>query len=194
MKSDIEKKFVPFKIAVELKDLGFTEPCIAVWYKSSLDGYTLQLNPLKLDDIYNIEPLSTFCNSLTKFDLMDSIIEYNFNKFFDEVDGEGNEFDIVYSAPLWQDVIDWFRVKYDVHIAITSYMNQPKDINEVFYEVSISTKENLYNGIIDNAVKRIGIELKGKKLSEFNLYSTYKKARKKAIIKSIKFVKSNRLN
>lgn len=63
---------------------------------------------------------------------------------------------------LWQQAIDWFRTKYDIHIGLTPYTNPAKGIVDVLYEYTISTKENSYEGGIENSIARLqeGLETK----------------------------------
>ena len=78
----------------------------------------------------------------------------------------------VISAPLWQQVIDWFREEYDIHVGVTPYTNPAKGINDVMQEIIISTKTNSYEGGWDNSIKRIHGE------ANLNLYLTYMEAQK----------------
>jgi hypothetical protein len=36
----MEKEFIPYKLALELKELGYDEPCLMYWYEAS-NGYVL---------------------------------------------------------------------------------------------------------------------------------------------------------
>lgn len=127
--------FVPYELAVKLKEKGFDEPCFAA-YMPSWDGseHTIEFNPLKLDDRTHHMPLSQFYDSLNSFVKNDPLITYNFNELINEVDGEGNEYVEIYSAPLYQQVIDWFRVKQDTHIWITGVS---------IFEYTIATPEQI---------------------------------------------------
>ena len=53
------------------------------------------------------------CNILTfEYELSESLVSNIFCRNFD--------FDSLVAAPLWQQVIDWLREKYNLHITITS--------------------------------------------------------------------------
>src|ERR1035437_4486248 len=57
------------------------------------------------------------------------------------------------TAPLWQQVIDWFREKYDLHIEVNSWYNPGNSDydNSIYYEYYISCKANLFDGGFNNA-------------------------------------------
>lgn len=95
----------------------------------------------------------------------------------------GREYSI--KAPLWQQVIAWFRDNYDIHIGFAPYTNPSKGIVNILYEYSISTKENSYEGGMENSTARLQEGLKSKKPSYINLFNTYEEAREQAILKVI---------
>lgn len=175
----MEKNFVSYDLALKLKELGFDDKCFGVWYKSSSEGYTLQLNPLKLDDIYHIEPLTTFQKKIDRFEAMDSIIEYNFNEFFDEFDGEGNEFDPVYSAPLYQQVTKWLREVHGIHIQIT-YCGEHEDGHPAFRVL-----------IIKGVIK---LDCTSPIEGDNYIFRTYEQALEVAILESLKLLKNEPTN
>ncbi len=73
----MENQFVPYELAVKLKELGFNEPCLKAWGKTYASD-----KEYKLDEDY--------CT-------------HNWN-----------EYNKVYSAPLWQQAFDWFREKHNI--------------------------------------------------------------------------------
>lgn len=81
----MKEQFVPYKIALKLKELGFDEECLAYYYKhgnskkEKLFYYPSQ-DEYDIDDHPYLEP-----NSKTNSD-----------------------------APLWQQAFDWFRDKYNL--------------------------------------------------------------------------------
>jgi hypothetical protein len=170
----MEENFVSYDLAVKLKELRFIEPCFAVWYKSSSDGYSLQVNPLKLDDIYAIEPLATFQNNVNRVDAMDSIIKYNFNEFFDDVDAEGNKFDPVYSAPSYQQVQKWLREVHGIHINIT-YCGEHEDGHPALRVL-----------IIKGVIK---LDCTSPIEGDNYIFRTYEQALEVAILESLKLIK-----
>jgi hypothetical protein len=84
----IEKEFIPYKQALDLKELGFDEPCLGYWRNEDSP------NPI------------TIGQYTTKED-----IEY-------EISGQDeyhNFKNIIALAPLYQQAFRWFREKYDLH-------------------------------------------------------------------------------
>ena len=82
----MEKEFVPYELALRMKQLGFDEECIAYYQKSAVIGND------------NILPIS-FTNMASDFN------DYEYSKL-------GVPF---YSAPTWQQAFRWFREKYKIH-------------------------------------------------------------------------------
>lgn len=85
----MKEQFIPYEQALELKELGFNEPCIGHWERG-IDGYGWGL---------------FFSGQWLKYE--DLIPEYK--------DSEGNicgEF----SAPFWQQAFDWFSNKYGIQV------------------------------------------------------------------------------
>ena len=82
----MEKEFVPYELALKMKQLGFDEECIACYQKSAVIGND------------NILPIS-FTNMASDFN------DYEYSKL-------GVPF---YSAPTWQQAFRWFREKYKIH-------------------------------------------------------------------------------
>lgn len=77
----MEKEFVPFNLAVKLKELGFDEPCFCTYHNGELSR-----NPSnKIDSIPIKKEPYTWKNSIVH--------------------------NTVISAPLWQQCFDWFTNK-----------------------------------------------------------------------------------
>ena len=72
-------------------------------------------------------------------------------------------------APLWQQTIDWFKEKYNIHIEITHHVTEQYDINYKYY-------------VIKNPVDCI-------ECYENAYYKTYEKVREQAILKAIELCK-----
>jgi hypothetical protein len=88
----MEREFVTYKIALQLKELGYNKRCLACFTPHMGNGI---------------------------FELVregSSNEKSGFNERFIK-SGAINGC----SAPLWQQVIDWFREKYDTHIEIYNY-------------------------------------------------------------------------
>jgi hypothetical protein len=121
--------FVPYEIALILKEKSFDENCFA-WYHCPTTYENEELNKytLKIDR----PPLNLFKN------------------------GGGT----LLIAPLYQQVIDWFREKHNMNISITKdafcdwYGSYEKNRN--WYELSQSLKYyDCYNKAIEQALKLI---------------------------------------
>jgi hypothetical protein len=88
----IEKQFTPYHIAMELKELGFDEPCVAIYRKE--------------------------------------------NRLYLTQEGvrANSEKESVISAPLWQQVLDWFANEHRLHSGIYPYYDEYsyeiKDFND----------------------------------------------------------------
>jgi len=74
----MEKQFVPYELAVKLKELGFNEPVIATYTQNCYGGDNRK-------------------------------IQY-FVDFVEQV----NQDAVFISAPLWQQVFDWFRAEHNL--------------------------------------------------------------------------------
>ena len=85
----MEKEFIPYEQALELKELGFDEPCFAQYKKYDVGDATLDIGFSKNEIIMKFHKLSKFC-----------------------------------SAPLYQQVFDWFREKHGLYGYPFSQMSQ----------------------------------------------------------------------
>ena len=81
----MEKEFIPYEQALELKELGFNEPCFG-WFRSTLI-------PSNFTEFF-LE---------TEFGMNESPSDWVNSNFLDEA----------CSAPLYQQAFRWFREKYD---------------------------------------------------------------------------------
>lgn len=99
----LQKLFAPIEIAKELRVLGFNEPCFAV--------YAIEHQ--------STDESSTFYRFLT----IDQLCKEN-NEFLatDDIRNSYSGDDV--TAPLYQQVIDWFREKHNLHISIDN-VNKP---------------------------------------------------------------------
>ena len=143
----MKEQFVTYEIALKLKELGFNEPCLASYYTDDERNYAK-------DGTYD-------CRQK-----ISSSIDFDpFKEEFDNFYINSNETYYV-SAPLWQQVIDWFREKQDLYIVIT--VNPYSEILEF-------SGYKIYNG--ENDIKCVSNQ-------EMQSWSYYK-ARKQAILKCI---------
>ena len=131
----MQREFVTYEIALGLKELGFDEECFAIFFRTILNnGRTVNY----ISDDWE----SPFYKNRTN--------------------SESNSVDIV-SAPLWQQVIDWFRERYNWLIVV--------DVaNSTEYYAAI--REFDEDGCIISKIP-------------YKNYPTYYKAREQAILKAI---------
>jgi hypothetical protein len=80
---EMEKEFVPYELALELKDLGFDEPCFGIFMKEKLCNYT---SPLGIANSDSITALTTSYSDLIPQAQKDWVV-----------------------APLYQQAFRWFR-------------------------------------------------------------------------------------
>lgn len=118
----IEKHFVTYEIAKELKELDFLEDCLANYHN-------------------------------------DGMLLFSFSTTHEQYYGQQC------LAPLWQQVIDWFRKEYNIHVWI-----YPQDMK---FGYSILCYSTLYEGKI----------IKG-------AYNEYNECRGQAILKAIELCKN----
>lgn len=88
--------FVPYELALKLKEKGFDEECFAR-YNGGEFQLTKHQNWNLYPNVYRIDVPNT------KIGLIKS----------------GTP--VIISAPLYQQVIDWFREKYKIHVAASSF-------------------------------------------------------------------------
>lgn len=177
------EQFVNFEIASELKELGFDESCLA-YYTTGTD-VTLDKDGNPTNFVLLSAKLrgELVGHGSVKNNLFKWLLEH------DRTSGELYTLSRSITAPLWQQAIDWFRTNYDIHIGLTPYTNPAKGIVDVLYEYTISTKENSYEGGIENSIARLSQGLETKKPSYINLFNTYEDAREQAILKVIELCK-----
>ena len=88
----MEKEFTPYEQSLELKELGFDEPCFGYYYPEAYSEETILMDSA-------LDPNHTYYNEFpNKGDLA---ITYNYNEQF-------------ISAPLYQQAFTWFREKYNL--------------------------------------------------------------------------------
>jgi hypothetical protein len=144
----MNKQFVTYEIALKLKELGFDEPCIMFYYESQL-AILGQFDSFKHSFRSNSEHTS---------------IEKESEKFV--------------SAPLWQQVIDWFRVKHNIGINITE---NGDDILDYVAEKDASVVLMQFRWFFTNK-RDCNYDAIG------NATLTYEEAREKAILKAIELI------
>ena len=130
----MKKQFVTYEIASKLKELSFDEQCLAV-YRDRWNDFGITL--------------------------ISQSIEIKGSQSMKLYDISNNE--MICLAPLWQQIIDWFREK---DIVIEVRRNFPKD--QYFYTIGSKTFQHVSE-------------------STFN----YWKAREQAILKTIELCQKN---
>ena len=111
----IKDQFVTYEIALGLKELGFDEECFAIFFRTILNnGRTVNY----ISDDWE----SPFYKNRTN--------------------SESNSVDIV-SAPLWQQVIDWFREEKLIDILILPQDQSACDPLPLYFFAIISYKNEI---------------------------------------------------
>ena len=145
----MKKQFVTYEIALKLKELGFDKKCLA-WFAENKE---IQIAP----DVYKkwtSKPLTNL-NIIKVFNI-DCI-----------------------TAPLYQQVTDWFREKHNIHIEIELTDNTM----QFYYQYCIVDSKNREchdEDMIDQATR----------IYNYNeRFNTYEEAREQAILKAIELIK-----
>ena len=141
----MKEQFVTYEIALKLKELGFNKPCLASYYTDDERNYAK-------DGTYD-------CRQK-----ISSSIDFDpFKEEFDNFYINSNETYYV-SAPLWQQVIDWFKEKHNMYIEIT-------------YEGGLQKDTSLYS-----------FQIWSNQTSNKSDKMNYFKAREQAILKAIELI------
>lgn len=117
----MKEQFVTYDIAVKLKELGFSQPCIAGFNSYKALKHNISSTNANLDDY-----------------------DYTYR------------YDSKLLAPLWQQVIDWFRTEYDLLIYVSSF-NKDKHCHSIcgYYNeqfTSISDFFETYGEALESAI------------------------------------------
>jgi len=96
----MNKEFIPYEQALELKELGFGEKCLGFYYTDN------QIN--NKDGLYDVR--KTFV--IDAFQSMEGDSDSYFVNTEDRVD--------YIAAPLYPQAFRWFREKYDLHAYVDS--------------------------------------------------------------------------
>jgi hypothetical protein len=118
----MDKEFVPYQESLELKELGFDEPCLG-HYQDNVEAFTHKQIKGKL----NLGFMGQ-CKSEP----------YDWNN----APKWGTKSQIFYSAPTYSQAFRWFRKKYrlDGHVTFPeSSSNKIEGINSVYYDIEIYT-------------------------------------------------------
>lgn len=147
----MKEQFVPYEIALKLKELGFDELCFAHYVNGDLITKTaiLKSSTMQYYQQNNINPSN----------------QYKDKKC---------------TAPLWQQVIDWFREKHNIHIEIELTDNTM----QFYYQYCIVDSKNREchdEDMIDQATRIYNYNEK---------FNTFYEAREQAILKAIELIKN----
>lgn len=159
----MKKEFVTYEIALKLKELGFDEVCFG--YYTLMKDWMISTDPKYNTDPHFIGP--NWCTEDMKMRFM-----YVVNSFGDRtsVTKNSNFTKAIYNvaAPLWQQVIDWFREKHNMCIEITYEGGLQKDTSLYSFQIWSNQTSN--------------------KSDKMNYY----KCREKAILKAIELCKEKK--
>jgi hypothetical protein len=153
----MQEKFVTYPIALELKRLGFDEECLAYFYNISKNRVTFKL--FNYIDFLNVQVCTNSEFSSTNY----------------------------ITAPLYQDVVDWFRETHLIEISASSYYypNHYGIVSQIGYSHKFNTEysEDMYG---DGLGKR-------QKLEKVIVYSerhfkSYYEALTQSILEAIKLL------
>lgn len=125
------KEFVPYEIALELKNLGFDGKCFASYYTD-------------IDRNFNTEKGYDARKKLE--------INYSYSETFDDEDSDyiiNGDNDYTISAPLWQQVFDWFRTKHKLHGYVDSQIESDGRIVYGYF-ITITHNEGVWKESMDN--------------------------------------------
>lgn len=111
---------------------------------------------------FNEDCLGAFVTKDRGFSIVDTTTEFELSNFLCQTEN-------VVLAPLWQQCLDWFREKHDIHINFESLV---KDNNYVY------TFDVLYT---IETIKLFSCKMR---------YETFSEARKQAILKAIDIIKN----
>ncbi len=116
----MKNKYIPYQQSLELKELGFDEPCMYAWcvtvkHRVEYDGEI----SLRTDG----NPFGVYYKGK------------NFNEKYDS-----NKNKIQCSAPLYQQVFRWFREKYNLR-GFIGFRPNIKQFDYHIYDMSLSGKE-----------------------------------------------------
>lgn len=144
----MERLFVPYNIALKLKEKGFDEPCLSSYWTE--DGGNNTSHPYKEGDL----------ELVSKPNLLENIITHPEHWINFSIGGE-HIADCCVMAPLYQQVIDWFREKHSIYINVhlTSF-DEKKEIRLYQYVVESLISSKKYNNYYEAFNKAIEKALK----------------------------------
>jgi hypothetical protein len=146
--------FVPYTLALLAKEKGFDEPCLAYYYKD-IDETIMDLCLFSRSD----------CRDITGFSYKDV------NEFF-------------ITAPLYQQLVDWFRDKHSIIIEIPSdHTSDLKYVIEIFKYLSIDESNLPKNSKLETRFKPIILPQE-----KWGYYRKYYEALNSALTEAFKLI------
>jgi hypothetical protein len=104
----INKEFVPYKIAKDMKSIEFVEPCLGYW--------ALQMKSDKIPEFHYNTRISTS-------EQIDQGQWYNHNEYIIVGDKLKFKSDHIWSAPTYQQALRWLRKKHKMHCIVTPFVD-----------------------------------------------------------------------
>lgn len=173
----MEKQFASKEISIKLKELGFDEECLA---------YYITTQPITLDRDGKLTDFVLLSAKLRGELVGHGSVSNTLFKYLKDHDlshGELYTLSNSVTAPLWQQVLNWFEKEHQIYISILPYRNKEDEIELCWYYTLVEDSEELYD-IYCNA---------NHLNASSDNYDTPELARTNAIQKAIEIVE-NRLN
>ena len=118
----MNKQFVTYEIALALRELGFNEECLAIYYKDD--------NPKRL--LFSIEEKYSSNPEVAKHQSRDVIRNINFEKGW------------AIKAPLWQQAVEWLMNEKSIFIDLADeYDNKANQFWAIFIFGKFHIKNNI---------------------------------------------------
>lgn len=165
----MKEQFVTYEIALALKEFGFDEPCLTKFEqhfnKENLQAIiaTVSLNP----------PYEFEYNGYDQKIINDQEHRWFFTGYKNSVKDHGN---VIITAPLWQQAIDWFEKRFSLLIAVDPIRMNVSDKEGYKFTWYIINGKNMNQ--VEEDETPIG-------------YSTYYEAREQALLKAIEICQSS---
>ena len=129
----MEKEFIPFELALELKELGFDKNCLG-YYNHKQNFVIISRNP---DFEYIVFKYK--CKNINKSFNLFPDNEVKRKQYITEKDMSEK----YCLAPLWQQAFDWFREEHNIH----SYINLTNIQGELTWHVNICSVDKHEVGV-----------------------------------------------
>lgn len=127
----MREQFVPYEIAIKLKEKGFIDECMA--------NYEISLTAQENEEDGFSGPFGWKKG------------EVNFNKAYfvnNSLFDFSNENWLMCAAPLWQQVIDWFRTKHNIDISVFAGVSHV-EATPIYWWTWVTRIEDLLNSDVN---------------------------------------------